>query len=78
MSTEPKSVQGIFRNGQIELAETPLDLDEARVIVTFLPNGVVNLSERGINKAQADNLRTRLLAFTEDWELQEMEAYDAL
>jgi hypothetical protein len=78
MSTEPKTVQGIFRNGQIELAETPLDVDEARVIVTFLPKGSVNLSERGIEADQAASLRVRLSSFTQDWELPEMEAYDAL
>ena len=78
MSTEPKTVQGVFRNGQIELAETPLDVDEARVIVTFLPKGAVNLSERGIDADQAASLRTRLSAFAEDWELPEMGAYDDL
>ncbi|HEV7473973.1 MAG TPA: hypothetical protein VGN90_07990 [Pyrinomonadaceae bacterium] len=78
MSTEPKSVEGVFRNGKIELAETPLDVDEARVIVTFLPNSAVNLSARGIDEAQAASLRSRLGAFTEDWDLPEMGAYDAL
>lgn len=78
MSTEPKTVEGVFRNGKIELNETPLDVDEARVIVTFLPNGAVNLAERGIDEAQAANLRARLTTFTEDWDLPEMEAYDAL
>lgn len=78
MSTEPKIVEGVFRNGKIELAETPLDVDEARVIVTFLPNGAVNLAERGIDDAQAANLRTRLTTFVEDWEMPEMDAYDAL
>ena len=78
MSTEPKTVEGVFRNGKIELAETPLDVDEARVIVTFLPNGAVNLAERGIDEAQAGNLRARLTTFAEDWDLPEMEAYDAL
>jgi hypothetical protein len=78
MSTEPKTVEGVFRNGKIELSETPLDVDEARVIVTFLPQGAVNLSERGINEPQAASLRARLGAFAEDWELPEMEAYDAL
>lgn len=78
MSTEPKTVEGVFRNGKIELAETPLDVDEARVIVTFLPNGAVNLGERGIDEAQAGNLRTRLTTFAEDWEMPEMDAYDAL
>jgi len=78
MSTELKTVRGVFRNGQIELAETPLDVDEARVIVTFLPKDAVNLSERGIDADQAASLRARLSAFAEDWELPEMEAYDAL
>ncbi len=39
---------------------------------------VVNLSERGIDEAQADNLRARLSTFAEDWELPEMAAYDAM
>ena len=78
MSTEPKTVEGVFRNGKIELAETPLDVDEARVIVTFLPNGAANLAERGIDEAQAGNLRARLTTFAEDWEMPEMDAYDAL
>jgi len=31
------TVEGIYRNGKIELAETPMEITEARVIVTFLP-----------------------------------------
>ena len=31
-----QSVEGIYRNGKIELLETPSNLEEARVIVTFL------------------------------------------
>ena len=53
MSTNPKTVEGIYRDGKVELLETPIDVDEARVIVTFLPEGAVNLSERGIDEAQA-------------------------
>ncbi len=78
MSTNPKTVEGIFRDGKVELLETPDDVDEARVIVTFLPEGSVNLSERGIDEAQAASLRARLRAFAEDWERPEMGAYDAL
>ena len=78
MSTEPKTVEGIYRNGKVELLETPTDVDGARVIVTFLPEGSVNLSERGIDEGQAANLRARLGAFAEDWDSPEMEAYDAL
>ncbi len=32
-----KSVEGVYRDGKVELFETPDDLEEARVIVTFLP-----------------------------------------
>ena len=78
MSSNPKTVEGIFRDGKVELFETPDDVDEARVIVTFLPEGAVNLSERGIDEAQAARLRARLRAFAEDWERPEMGAYDAL
>jgi len=78
MSTEPKTVEGIYRNGKVELLETPTDADGTRVIVTFLPEGSVNLSERAIDEGQAANLRARLSAFAEDWESPEMEAYDAL
>ena len=46
-------MEGIFRDGKVELLETPDDVDEARVIVTFLPEGSVNLSERGIDEAPA-------------------------
>lgn len=73
-----KSVEGIYRDGKIELLEEPGDLDEARVIVTFLPANCVDLHSRGIDEKQAANLRARLRAFADDWELPEMEAYDAL
>lgn len=78
MSTDPKTVEGIYRDGKIELFDAPSDLDEVRVIVTFLPDGAVSLSERGIDEAQAARSRTRLGSFAEDWELPEMGAYDAL
>jgi hypothetical protein len=32
-----KTVEGIYRNGKVELVETPAEVTEARVIVTFLP-----------------------------------------
>ena len=78
MATNRKTVEGIYRDGKVELLETPADLEDARVLVTFLPGGPVNLSEQGIDEAQAIDLRARLSAFAEDWELPEMGAYDAL
>ena len=74
-----KSVEGVYRAGRIQLLEEPEDVNEARVIVTFLePRGAVDLRERGIDEKQAADLRSRLAAFSEDWERPEMEAYDAL
>ena len=74
-----QSVEGIYRNGKIELLEMPADIEEAQVIVTFMPKvGLVNLQSRGINHEQAADLRVRLSRFAPDWELPEMDAYDAL
>jgi hypothetical protein len=74
------SVEGIYRDGKIELWEIPTDnLEGARVIVTFLPKlGSVDLPSRGIKQEQAADLRARLRTFAEDWERPDMEAYDAL
>lgn len=74
------SVEGIYKNGKIELLEQPPDIKEARVIVTFLPPMAarVDLRERGIDEAHAAELRGRLKAFAEDWDREEMDAYNAL
>lgn len=77
MAIIPKTVEGIYRNGKVELLETPASVDEARVIVTFLVAETVDLPERGIDERQAANLRARLSAFVEDWDQPEMGAYDA-
>lgn len=74
-----QTVEGVYRDGRIELLETPpADVQEARVIVTFLTEGSVNLAERGIDETQAADLRARLNSFAEDWDRPEMGAYDAL
>jgi hypothetical protein len=77
MSTDSKSIEGIYRNGKIELLETPTDVDEARVIVTFVSESSIDLSARGIDEIAAANLRARLQAFAEDWDRPEMGAYDS-
>jgi hypothetical protein len=72
------SIQGIFRNGKVELLEPPpSSISESQVVITFLPKAhPVNLSERGIDPKQAGELRARLRAITEDWERPEMDLYD--
>jgi len=71
------TIEGVYRNGQIELAETPTDLSAGtRVLVTFLAPGPVDLEQRGIDKAQAAELRARLAPFADDWDSPEMAVYD--
>ncbi len=71
------TIEGVYRNGKIELSETPSDVCEGtRVIVTFLSPGSIDLQERGIDEAQAANLRARFATFAEDWESPEMSIYD--
>jgi len=59
------------------LEPAPADA-EGRVIVTFLAANSVSLAERGIDAAQAAELRHRLGTFAEDWDRPEMDVYDAL
>ncbi len=52
------SIEGVYRNGKIELLEQPPHIrDETRVIVTFLDSDQIDLRARGIDAAQAADLR---------------------
>jgi hypothetical protein len=73
-----KSVKGVWRNGRVELSEPAPDMSDGDVIVTFLTGSPATLDERGIDQAQAADLRYRLAAFAEDWDRPEMDSYDAL
>jgi hypothetical protein len=58
------TVEGIFRDGRIELREAPPDVGEARVIVTFLPAAPESgaPSPRSISEANR-----RMLALLQVW-----------
>jgi hypothetical protein len=73
-----KSVEGIYRNGKVEVVEPLPAAEGARVIVTLIPPEAIDLRERGIDEAQAADLRRRLTAFAADWDRPEMAAYDEL
>ena len=74
-----KSVEGIYRNGKVELVEPLEEAEGSRVIVTWVhPAEPVDLCERGIDERQAADLRHRLALFEEDWNRPEMTAYDEL
>ncbi len=71
------SVEGVYRHGKIELGKLPANVrDETRVIVTFLEPGPIDLRARGIDEAQAAELRARLASFAEEWDSPEMDIYD--
>lgn len=74
-----KSVEGIFRNGKVELLEPPPGPQESRVVVTFLSaREPVDLKDRGIDEVKAADLRARLRSFQEDWNRPDMDVYDEL
>lgn len=71
------SVEGVYRNGRVEIAESLNDvLEGTRVIVTFVRSNTIDLASQGIDKAQAEILRESLVTFSEDWNSPEMSIYD--
>jgi hypothetical protein len=72
-----KSVEGVYRDGKIELTELPRDVrDETRVIVTFLETSPIDLQARGIDETQAAELRAQMGTFAEEWDSPDMAIYD--
>jgi hypothetical protein len=54
------TVEGIYRNGQVELMENPNNLLEGtRVIVTFLEIKTIDLASQGIDKKSSSNLANK-------------------
>ena len=74
-----KSVEGVYRNGKLELLEPLAEAAGSRVIVTWVQSpGALDLRDWGIDEAQAAALRRRLASFAEDWDRPEMAVYDEL
>ena len=71
------SVEGVYRDGKVELQQLPADIRQARVIVTFLPaEGSIDLGARGISEEEAAELRWRFGAGAADWDDPAMDIYD--
>jgi hypothetical protein len=71
-----QSVEGVFRNGKVELLEEPANIDEARVIVTFLPDTFGPAGGPSFTCEEIADLRGKLAAWEHDWNAPGMEAYD--
>ena len=71
------TVEGVYRDGRIELKKLPSNVAEkAKVIVTFVDSNDVDLAAHGIDKSQAEALRNSLVTFADDWNSPEMSVYD--
>ncbi len=73
-----RSVEGIYRNGKVELLEKPTDVNETRVIVTFLPGEAGSAQRPAFTAEELAELRGKFAAWEEDWNAPGMEAYDAM
>jgi hypothetical protein len=73
-----KSVEGVFKDGKVVLLETPADVSEARVIVTFLPQSEGQSNGPNLTPAEVAELRGKLAAWEEDWNAPGMEKYDSM
>jgi len=71
-----QTLEGVFRNGKVELLHAPENIAEARVIVTFLPGLIESEGTPFISPAELAELRGQLAAWEEDWNAPGMEAYD--
>ena len=70
------TVEGVYADGKVELAQRPAQIDRARVLVTFLDSTGVDLRACGTDEAHAADLRARLNCFAEDWDRPEAAVYD--
>ena len=70
------TIEGTYKNGQVVLAETPEEVSESRVLVTFLNTRLIDLQELGIGKEEAAEMRAKLSSIADDWNRPEMDIYD--
>ena len=71
-----QTLEGVFRNGKVELLDQPENVMEARVIVTFLPDRNGLEATPIYTPEEVAELRGKLAAWEEDWNAPGMEAYD--
>ncbi len=69
------TVEGIYKDGKIELLETVSEVKQAKVLITFLETSDVDLQTLGINREEASELREKFAAF-EDWNDPALDVYN--
>lgn len=69
------TVEGIYKDGKIELLEKVSDVGQAKVLITFLETGDIDLKTLGISENEAGELRAKFAAF-EDWNDPALDVYN--
>ncbi|CAN5471345.1 hypothetical protein BH18ACI3_BH18ACI3_15130 [soil metagenome] len=69
------TVEGVYRDGKIELVETVSVSKQTKVLVTFLENGDVDLQAFGIDEREAAELKDKFATF-EDWNDPALDVYN--
>jgi hypothetical protein len=71
------TVEGIYKNGKIELLENVSPVKQAKVFVTFLQTSDIDLQTLGISQEEAGELREKFATF-EDWNDSALDVYNEL
>jgi len=69
------TVEGIYKDGKIELLETVSEVKQAKVLVTFLETSDVDLRTLGISREEASELRGKFATF-DDWNDPALDVYN--
>jgi len=69
------TVEGIFKDGKVELLEAVSAPKQSKVLITFLENTDIQLSSLNIGQEQAAELRNKFASF-EDWNDPALDIYN--
>jgi hypothetical protein len=69
------TVEGIYKDGRIELLESVSQVKQSKVLVTFIENNDIDLQTVGIDKQEAGELREKFASF-EDWNDPLLDVYN--
>lgn len=69
------TVEGIYKDGKIELLEKVSDIEQAKVLITFLETCDIDLRTLEISENEAGELRAKFAAF-EDWNDPALDVYN--
>ena len=69
------TVEGIYKDGKIELLEAVSEVKQAKVLITFLENSDIDLQTLAISQQEASDLREKFAAF-EDWKDPALDIYN--